>query len=141
MQHIRAKIGAALLCVLCVPALISATSSLPQCVDLVKECYRLQDTHRENCFFTVAKHPFCEGSSLGDLAYQRWAMSPNKPAGLEDAPALLGPQLIDQQCLANFDSNWSGQLLQGTIDDSKLKQLSDNLKTCRREVSIELPRP
>ena len=110
------------------------------CEDLVKECFAYSDTHLANCFFTAGRHPFCEGTLLGKLAARRAAMSP--VLGLRDtAPALTGPQLIDTECIANFDSQLSARLIEGDGSAETLRHLEATLESCVRAPANELLRP
>lgn len=112
-----------------------------QCADQIKECFASTETERSGCFFTSAQHPFCEGTALGKLSYQRWSMSPNKPGGLEVAPEFLGPRLVNGECLKNFDSEWSSALIKGGLTQKRMDELSAALEACAKDVSNELMRP
>ncbi|RMG42615.1 MAG: hypothetical protein D6719_06070 [Candidatus Dadabacteria bacterium] len=112
-----------------------------QCSELIKECFVSSDTERTNCFYSSATHPFCEGTALGKLAFKRWAMSPDRSSGKQPPPALLGPQLVDKNCLMNFDNSWSSALVKGGLGQARIKSLDQKLESCRKEISIELTRP
>ncbi|MCB0332870.1 MAG: hypothetical protein KDD55_05175 [Bdellovibrionales bacterium] len=113
----------------------------PQCAQLVKECFANEGTDRSNCLFSAAKHPFCEGTALGKLTYRRWMMSPVRPAGEETAPGFLGPQLVDQNCLTNFDNTLLSKLIQPETLSASIPTLDDSLSGCTKEISHQLTRP
>lgn len=123
----------------------TATSAIheasPQCAQLLKECFTSEGTERSNCLFSSAKHPFCEGTELGKLTYRRWMMSPVRPSGEESAPGFLGPQLVDQNCLSNFDSTLLSKLIQPETLSASIPTLNDSLNGCTKEISHQLTRP
>ena len=118
-----------------------ADVTAPQCAELIKECFAAEGVERSNCFFSSAKHPFCEGTKLGKLTYQRWIMSPVRPSGPEAAPEFLGPQLVDQHCLKNFDNTWLSKLIQPENLANNIAGLEKDLKSCTKEISHQLTRP
>ncbi len=115
--------------------------TLNQCAELLKECHAKGDQERVNCFYSSAKHPFCEGSELGKLAYKRWIMSPVRNGGLQSAPALLGPAIIDQECLKSFDSLWLSKLIVPSTLSTSMTTLNSSLSKCTKELSEQLTRP
>ena len=126
------------------PLLVLAESSLPepqtQCIDLLRECFSKYVSERSNCFFSTAKHPFCEGTELGRLAYRRWASEPKTASG--SAPsAFLGPRPVDSECLGRFDTFWEETLDQGPLSEESFSRLGSHLDDCRTSNAIELPRP
>lgn len=118
-----------------------ANESAPQCAELVKECFASDGVERSNCFFSSAKHPFCEGTALGKLTYKRWIMSPVRPGGPEAAPEFLGPQLVDQLCLSNFDNTWMSKLIDPESLAQSVTGLEKELSKCTKEISDSLTRP
>ena len=112
-----------------------------QCANIVKECFASSQADSSSCFFTASRHPFCDGTELGKLTNQRWAMSPNKPGGMEAAPAFLGPRLIDGECLKNFDAEWTSALVKDDLTNKRISELTESLQGCARDVSNELMRP
>ena len=112
-----------------------------QCAELVKECFAESEMEQSNCFFSSAKHPFCEGTALGDVVLKRWSLSPEKSNVLEAPPALLGPQIIDGQCLKNFDAKFSDILIRDDLTEATIKQTDKNLENCKKDVSNQLTRP
>ena len=126
---------------LAAPVGTSMDDSLPQCTNLVKQCFAHAGLDRANCFYSAGTHPFCEGSSLGELSMKRWEMAPNRPTGSEDAPGFLGPKLVDQECLKKFDNTFSSQLLKGEIPGATVEQLSESVEECYETMTLELVRP
>lgn len=120
---------------------VESLEPISQCAELLKDCFGFSDAERSQCFFSSARHPFCEGSELGKLTYKRWSMSQNKIGG-EDAPAaFLGPQVVDGDCVQNFDNQWSSAILKGEVSSETLTTLSARLEACKKDTSLELLRP
>ncbi len=112
-----------------------------RCVDLLKECFAYSDDERSDCFHASGTHSFCAGADLGTLAMRRWSMSPVQNPSLESAPALLGPRLIDGECVNNFDNKWSAELVNGDITADSVRALTATLNSCNRQAPFELMRP
>ena len=115
--------------------------SLPQCNTLIKQCFAHAGLERANCFCSAGTHPFCDGSSLGELILKRWEMAPNRPAGAEGAPGFMGPKLVDQECLRKFDNTLSSQLLKEEVPAATVEQLSESIEQCYETMPLELVRP
>lgn len=115
--------------------------TVSQCSSLIKECFALSDEGRSNCFFSYAHHPFCEGTSIGKLSFKRWSMSSSPRSNASTSPGLLGPKLIDKQCISNFDNKFSVLLLGDSITNEQIERLVPDLDSCITEISIELSRP
>ena len=118
-----------------------AIGAVKQCAELIRDCFARSDSDLSNCFYSAAKHPFCEGSDLGKLAYKRWSMSPSQGGNENAPPAFLGPQLVDRECLSNFDNQWSSELIRGGISKDTLKKLEAKIDSCKKDTSIDLLRP
>ena len=113
-----------------------------QCADISKECFVKSDIEKANCLFTASKHAFCEGTALGKIIFKRWAVAPVRPMGLEAPPAFLGPRLIDQKCVENFDNRLMGSLIKAEqLTAEALGQMESDLGECTKEVSDQLTRP
>ena len=112
-----------------------------RCVDLVKECFAYLKSDRDTCFKVVSKHSFCAGSPIAPLASKRWELSPILPSGVEMGPAFLGPQLVDQACLANFDNTWSAALVQGNVSAGSVEMLGTTLANCAKVPASEIVHP
>ena len=112
-----------------------------QCAALVQECFGRENSERANCLYTASTHPFCEGTELGKLTYKRWEISPIRFAGQEEPPALLGPQFVDLECVANFDNRIYGLMVDNNLNTKQIAQLSKDLDSCKRKTPMELPRP
>lgn len=110
------------------------------CVALIRECLN-SSMERSSCLYSAATNPFCGESELGRLTYKRWSMSHQD---LEDAtPSLLGPQLVDQECMTRFDASWAKELAMPSIDADTVRTLFSSLDLCRRdgEIQMDLGRP
>lgn len=112
-----------------------------QCADLIKECFAYSDEERSDCFHAAGAHSFCAGSSLGTLAMKRWSMSPVRNPALDTAPAFLGPQVVDGECVNNFDNNWSGALVKGDYSADSLQSFETTLDSCNRKMPVDMMRP
>ena len=111
------------------------------CASLIKECFAYGGVERSNCFYASGNHSFCKSSDLGKLALKRWSMSVERSPGLDSAPAFLGPNVVDGDCVSNFDAQWSSALVKGDISISTSKSLTRNLDTCTRALGDNLMRP
>lgn len=120
---------------------IAAPTVNNRCVDLVKECFAYADDARSDCFHASGTHSFCNGTALGTLAMKRWSMSSVQNPSLESAPALLGPRLVDGDCVNNFDNKWSSELVKGDVSTDSVKALTASLDACNRQVPFDLMRP
>ena len=124
------------------PVMVSESEAPGSCATTIKECFIQKGLERSGCFYRAAQNPKCEDTDLGRLVMRRWAMSPARDASLEAAPAFLGPQLVDQDCLANFDNHWLGLIVKGDPSEEDLRQLGTALASCRKEPpSIDFTRP
>ncbi len=112
-----------------------------QCAELLKECFARTGFERSNCLFSSSKHPFCEGTQLGALGWKRFQMSSTRPAGMESQPGIMGPQLIDQQCIAQFDNQLLASLIEGSYSESALEGFDAKLSECVSEVGSDFSRP
>ncbi len=116
---------------------------LAQCARLVHGCFgENEGESRSNCLFSTSKHAFCQGTKLGKLIYRRWIMSPIRIGGVdEQVPGFLGPKLVDQDCLNNFDNFFVSSLVNGQELEVQLDSLSETLSACTSEISPEFSRP
>ena len=110
------------------------------CAELIKECFAYRGDEQTTCFSASSRHPFCQGSELGSLAAKRYTMTPSVAPGEENAPGFLGPNLIDKDCLANFDSQFSAALINGSTSADGILQLSHALDSCRVDISNDILR-
>ena len=115
-------------------------SSKGACAELIKECFAYRGDEQTTCFAASSRHPFCQGSELGSLAAKRYTMTPSVAPGEENAPGFMGPNLIDKDCLANFDSQFSAALINGSTSLDAISQLSNALDTCRVDISNDILR-
>ena len=115
------------------------TSLGDPCTSLLKECFNYGENEFSQCLFSSGHHPFCEGLELGDLALKRFATSATQTD--PETEALLGPSLVDQQCLTNFDSQFSAELIRGSLSNERVRSLTQSLERCRRTPTEPLFRP
>lgn len=112
-----------------------------RCSDLIKECFAYADVQRSDCFHAASKNSSCHATELGELAMKRWSMSPVRNPSLDSSPALLGPKVVDGDCIANFDNNWSGALVKEDISRESLESLDEALAACNRQMPVDMMRP
>lgn len=107
------------------------------CSEVVRACLALTGNERSNCFHESAEAQSCSGKELGSLAFRRWAMDSSNPAG-QEVMGLLGPQLVDSECLANFDNQLSSSLILGDTSGATITALSARLDSCRQSPADQM---
>lgn len=114
-----------------------------QCITMMRECLAGAAFERSSCLYSVATHPFCEETELGKLAYKRWSMSSGHDADQDAPPSLLGPQLLDQSCIVEFDERLREAMSSPSLDTDIVRGLYSSLDGCRtdRELQLDLGRP
>lgn len=112
------------------------TNNKIACSQSVKVCFSKLGEERSRCLFNSANLPACSGTSLGKIIFKRWSMAPSRPE-LSDAPAFLGPQMVNQECIVNFDTHLYS-ILDEDLTETKLKGLENRLDDCRIDTSIDL---
>ncbi len=118
---------------------IEKSPQTTRCASLLKECFSYDGEERSECFHAAASHAFCLGQRIGEIAFKRWAASPDYIASPEGAAMpFLGPQLVDRACLSNFDNTFSSELIRGSPDLERIDWLSRRLDACFREPSEEM---
>lgn len=122
-------------------ALFASPCLAEPCAELVRECFAYTKLERTSCFYASAHHSFCATSKLGRLAMKRWEMSPEQDPGLEAAPALMGPRLIDSQCLQRFDTQLASALANDTLASKAMLSLEEVLNSCIKTTADGLMRP
>ena len=115
--------------------------SSEQCSRLVKECFAAEGNEQTNCFFSSSTHPFCEGTEIGKLSYKRWSLSPDSPALQQGAPSLLGPQMLDNACVANCDSALVAAMIEGPISRNQIEISRACYDKCVSSEQEKLPTP
>jgi hypothetical protein len=75
------------------------------------------------------------------LATKRAGVSLVVPGSEDQGPAFLGPQLVNSQCLSNFDNSWSAAMINGPISNETLGSLSAKLDRCSQVPASEVVRP
>jgi len=118
-----------------------SAGSQNQCGELVKECFSSSGLSRSNCFYTAAKHPFCEGTEIGRLAYRRWTIAAGSSINGMTPPGLLGPNIYDEQCVSNCDTKWLSELVPGEVSAKSIENVSSCFEQCKQESNLEILRP
>lgn len=118
-----------------------STGSQMQCAELIKECFSSSGVQRTNCFYTSAKHPFCEGTEVGKLSFKRWTIGANTSIDGTMPPGLLGPSMYNEQCLSNCDTKWLSELVPGDSNPKSLENMNQCYDNCKEKKSLEILRP
>ena len=123
-------------------AKVAASSA---CVDLVKECFAYGTEARSECFYRSSNHSSCRGSTLSEIVLKRWALTPSEAAPDNHTLNFVGTQLMNNDCVEQFDSRLSSWIVQAsdvtTRNDSELKELSNFLSSCDSPDAASLSRP
>lgn len=112
-----------------------------RCIDLVKECFGHAGSERDTCFKTVSTNPLCKDSETSRLATKRAEMSALVPDDADVGPSLLGPDLVDRQCIKNFDNSWMATIVKGPPSAETSSQLQQSLQACAKKSASDVMRP
>ncbi|MCB0338533.1 MAG: hypothetical protein KDD53_02965 [Bdellovibrionales bacterium] len=112
-----------------------------QCAPLLKECFTESGIKKTNCFYSTAKHPFCEGSQLGELAFKRWSLAADTTVGGQTPPGLLGPSLYDEKCISGCDIKWIGNLVAKKDPSQSMSEVQSCLDSCELQNPLEMLHP
>jgi hypothetical protein len=98
----------------------------------LQQCFNLSDSNRDLCFQRVSEGIECKDAAHGRIAVKRAGIT------LDSAR----PQIIDRECLLNFDNYWMSYLVSGTpLSSDGFDLLSQALDGCQRAVAPDLLRP
>lgn len=115
-----------------------AAAASSTCEDLITTCFVSAPEDRDECIQTASAASVCETASIHALVMKRAQFATIKQVP-QEGPAFLGPQIIDQRCLAQFDTTWSAALVNGSISNESLASLSTTLDTCAKGEARGLP--
>ena len=118
-----------------------ASEVVDTCSDLLKECFAHHGLERDGCLRSASEHPSCSKTRAGSLAAMRSQFSPLKPEGSNVGPSFLGVQIIDANCISNFDNIWSGALIKGSATKEAYSELEAELQGCARAPAPDIMRP
>ncbi|MEY4701535.1 MAG: hypothetical protein RL326_1722 [Pseudomonadota bacterium] len=135
------RLTATVVLLLVTPAASFAGEESRQCIDIVKECFGHTGSERDTCFKTVSTNPHCSDSETSKLAAKRAEMSALVPDDADVGPSLLGPDLVDRQCIKNFDSTWMATLVKGLPSAETSSQLQQSLQACAKKSASDVMRP
>jgi hypothetical protein len=107
-----------------------------QCADVIKECFLMSPEKKTQCYFSRGQHPFCAGTTLGEIALTRWNYSKDEAGS--DVMALTGETSVSAQCLSQFDKQWSAALLSGSSTELTYKKLLAQLNECQSNAAPEV---
>ncbi len=117
------------------------SGSKVQCAEMIKECFSSSGVARTNCFYTSAKHPFCEGTEVGKLSYKRWTIGANTQVDGNNPPGLLGPNFYDEKCISNCDTKWLSELVPNDLTTDSINGVGSCFDSCKKDNSLEILRP
>jgi predicted lipoprotein len=112
-----------------------------RCVELVKECFARDGSARDTCFKAASSDAFCKNSETGKLAAKRADMSALVPDDADVGPSLLGPDLVDRECIKNFDNSWMASVVQAPPSAETSVQLNQSLQACAKKSASDVMRP
>lgn len=126
--------------------LVASTNSLAadessRCVDLIKECFARHGSARDTCFKAASADSFCKDSETGQLAAKRAEMSALVPDDADVGPSLLGPDLVDRECIKNFDNSWMASVVKALPSAETNTQLHESLQACAKKSASDVMRP
>lgn len=108
------------------------------CEELVTTCFVSAPEERDECIQAASATSECESSSIHTLVTKRAQFATITQAP-QDGPAFLGPQIVNQRCLTQFDSTWSAALVNGSISKESASSLSEALDACAKSEAPALP--
>ena len=125
--------------------LVKSQNELAPCAEMVSGCLKRAEVDRASCYFSGSQHPFCLGTSVGELMHSRWIVSARP--GIGDASlGLLGTHIVNSECISSFDQDFISLLDSVTNGDRSthaqaIEELAMKLRSCNREVTRELSMP
>lgn len=117
---------------------IDSAAASSTCEELITTCFVSSPEDRTECIQTAAATSICETSALHPLVSKRAQFATIKDVP-QEGPAFLGPQFVDQRCLARFDATWSAALVNGGLSRESLSSLSAALDECAKADAPALP--
>jgi hypothetical protein len=107
---------------------------------MVRACLSRATESRDVCFESASVSPVCIGSQVGDIAAKRSHFAPMVSRD-EEGPAFLGPQVVDRECLENFDVQLGATLEIGPLTSERRDSLNAQLDRCNQMAPPDLYRP
>jgi aminoglycoside/choline kinase family phosphotransferase len=111
------------------------------CLGQLKSCFALSDESRDLCFQRTSRTAECLEDAHGQLAAKRATFSSIAPEGSEDVIPTPDANLIDRECVQNFDNFWLSNIVNGSVSQDTLANLHGLLATCTKSASLEMMRP
>lgn len=135
--------------ILIVSALMLSAFSSPQtdspaesaCLGQVKSCFAFSEDDRDLCFQRAASAEECRDDVHGQLAAKRATFSSIAPEGTDDTVTAPDANLIDRECVQNFDNFWLSNIVNGSLSQDTLDNLHGLLAACTKSPSFEMMRP
>lgn len=120
---------------------VSTLSPANKCAPELERCFSKTGLARSDCFLEVTEKSACKNTPLGNLAYKRWVFSAVQTPGESAPPALLGPGLVDGECVANFDNQWLSDIVREDYSKVTIGSLDRRLESCKQDSSQQLLQP
>ena len=117
---------------------INSAAASSTCEELITTCFVASPADRDECIQTASATSTCETSALHPLISKRAQFATIKDFP-QEGPAFLGPQIVDQRCLSQFDTTWSAALVNGSLSRESLSSLSAALDECAKADAPALP--
>lgn len=111
------------------------------CLSQIKECFTFSDGDRDLCFQRTSRSPECKEDIHGQLAAKRATFSSVVPEAVDDAIPTPDANLIDHNCVENFDNFWLSTVVHGVPSEDALANLHSVLASCTKSSSFEMMRP
>jgi hypothetical protein len=117
---------------------LQSAEATSTCEELVTACFVSSPGDRDECIQTASLTSSCETSTIHALVSKRAQFATIRDIP-QDGPAFLGPKLVDQRCLSQFDTTWSAALVNGLGSTESLASLSAALDKCAKADAPALP--
>ena len=117
---------------------IASAEASSTCEELITTCFVSSPEDRDECIQTASVTTTCEASTIHALVSKRAQFATIKDTP-QEGPAFLGPQIVDQRCVSQFDTTWSAALVNGSLSRESLSSLSAALDECAKADVPALP--
>jgi hypothetical protein len=112
-----------------------------ECIQGLTDCFKFEEQARAGCFQRSAGTISCLDSEQGRLALKRGGLYGATGEANSDLSPTPEPNIVDPDCVDNFDSFWLGNLVNGPMSSETLANLNEMLDGCRRTATHDLLRP
>lgn len=112
-----------------------------ECSSRLKQCFALSASARDACFQKSARDSVCLDTREGALAAKRATFSSTNSNDGDDTSPTPDANIIDRQCVQNFDNLWLSNIVNGSVSDEMFSSLHTMLESCTRSSSYDIMRP